>query len=78
MRVLVSETKVRIHHGAAEVAAHPRSRGRRQRITDPEHFAGVAGAGGQTVRRTPEPEGSGSQSLLRPLAAYEEIAGGGW
>ena len=42
------------------------------------HFAGVAGAGGQAVRRNKEGEGSGSESLLRPLEAYAEIVGGGW
>ncbi len=78
VRVRVSDTQMRIHHGTAEVAVHPRNRGRRQRITDPAHFAGVAGAGGQAVRRTREPEGSRSESLLRPLEAYAEIVGGGW
>ena len=78
VRVLVSETQVRIHHGVAEVAAHRRSQGRRQRITDPAHFAGVAGAEGRAVRRIRDDEGSGSESLLRPLEAYAEIAGGGW
>ena len=78
VRVLVSETQVRIHHGVTEVAAHRRNQGRHQRITDPAHFAGVAGAEGRAVRKIREPKGSSSESLLRPLAAYEEIAGGGW
>ena len=78
VRVLVSATKVCIHHGASEVAAHPRSPGRRQRLTDPAHFAGVAGAEGRAVRRPRTVEESGSDSLVRPLAEYAEIAGGSW
>ena len=78
VRVLVSATKVRVQHGAGEVAAHARSAGRRQRITDSAHFAGVAGAEGRAVRRPREDEGTGSESLLRPLAEYAEITGGGW
>ena len=67
VRVLVSATQVRVHHGAGEVATHPRSQGRRQRITDAAHFAGVAGAEGRAVRRPRAVEESGSDSLLRPL-----------
>ena len=78
VRILVSATKVRVQHGAGEVAAHARSPGRRQRITNPAHFAGVAGAEGRAVRKPREDEGTGSESLLRPLAEYAEIAGGGW
>ena len=78
VRVLVSASQVRVHHGAAEVAAHPRSQRRRQRITDPTHFVGVAGAEGRAVRRSRAAEESNSDSLLRPLAEYAEITGGGW
>lgn len=78
VRVLVSANQVRVHHGAGEVAAHPRSRGRRQRITDAAHFAGVAGAEGRAVRRPRAVGESGSDSLLRPLEEYAEIAGGSW
>ena len=79
VRVLVSETEVRVHQGGEEVAAHRRSRESRQRITDPSHFEGVAGAKGRAVRvaRTTE-EAAGGGSLLRPLAEYDEIAGGSW
>ena len=80
VRVLVSATRVRIHHGAGEVAAHSRNSGRRQRITDPAHFVGVAGAEGRAVRKLgdEEPAHSDTENLRRPLAEYAEIAGGGW
>ncbi|MYA41953.1 MAG: IS21 family transposase [Gemmatimonadetes bacterium] len=78
VRVLVSATKVCIHHGASEVAAHPRSPRRRQRITEAAHFVGVAGAEGRAVRRPRALEESGSDSLQRPLEEYAEIAGGSW
>ena len=65
VRVLVSATRVRIQHGAGEVAEHSRSSGRRQRITDPAHFVGVAGAEGRMVRKLgdEEPARSDSESL---------------
>ena len=77
VRVLVSEREVRIHHGAEEVAAHPRSRGSRERLTIAAHFAGVAGAQGRAVRTTGETE-SDPDPLLRPLEVYAELAGGAW
>jgi hypothetical protein len=81
VRVTIGGRLLRVSHGAAEVAVHVRREGRRQRIVDPTHFRGVAGFG-EPVRQapaaapvaTPAPE----SALLRPLAEYEQLVGGGW
>ena len=82
VRVLVSAETVRITHAGVEVARHRRSAGRRGRIVDRAHFAGVAGADGRALRKlveAPQSEGSISvPALLRPLAEYEAVAGGAW
>jgi hypothetical protein len=76
VRVTVAAGRVRIHHAGAEVAVHAETAGRRQRVLDPRHFHGVAGtappASAAVAAAPPEP------ALLRPLAEYERIAGGGW
>lgn len=83
VRVLVAGETVRITHAGVEVACHRRSGGRRGRIVDDAHFAGVAGADGRVIRTSgdvaaeveaPVPEAT----LLRPLAEYEAIVGGAW
>ena len=76
VRVTVAAGQVRIHHAGAEVAVHGETAGRRQRALDPRHFHGVAGtappASAAVAAAPPEP------ALLRPLAEYERVAGGGW
>jgi len=77
VQVVVAEGRVRVHHAGMEVAVHVETTGRRQRITDPAHFHGVAGlarpeAAVSAAAVLPEP------TLLRPLAEYERVAGGGW
>lgn len=82
-RVRVAAGTVRVTHAGVEVACHRRSAGRRGRIVDPVHFAGVAGAIGRVVR-TPGDAGADGEgpipeaALLRPLAEYEAVAGGAW
>jgi transposase len=82
VRVTLTETTVRIHHGAREVAAHAVLGGRRQRAVDPAHYAGVAGAGGRRTACLPAVGGSTPTSppptLLRPLGEYEALIGGGF
>jgi hypothetical protein len=71
-QVVVAYGRVRVHHAGVEVAVHPETTGRRQRIIDPAHFHGVAGVTRPAaVTAAPEP------ALLRPLAEYEQVAGGG-
>ncbi|MQX97814.1 IS21 family transposase, partial [Sinorhizobium medicae] len=50
--------------------------GRRQRIVDRAHFVGVAGAEG--LVRAAAPIELPPPTLLRPLAEYEAVVGGGW
>jgi len=54
--------------------------GRRQRVIDKAHLAGVAGTDGQPVHRAPtpgnDPEPAPLPALLRPLADYEALVGG--
>jgi transposase len=78
VQVTVCGGQVRVSHAGQEVAVHAETAGRRQRIVDSTHFHGVAGVarpGGAVMpvaAQTPPP------ALLRPLAEYEQAAGGGW
>ncbi|MDQ3492923.1 MAG: IS21 family transposase [Chloroflexota bacterium] len=77
--VVVNGGEVRISHAGAEVARHEQRRGRRERVVDRAHLRGiVVGARG-------EPRSDGvvdavvpAADLLRPLAEYEQVVGGGW
>jgi transposase len=66
-----------IRHAGEVVADHAVCPGRRQRITERAHLAGVVGADGPVRRISPAPPPP-PPSLLRPLADYELAAGGGW
>ncbi len=57
---------------------HKLAEGRRQRILDPAHLAGVAGADGPVAPHLPEAAAPPAlpPSLARPLAEYEALAGG--
>lgn len=76
VRVIVAEGRVRIQHAGAEVAVHAETAGRRQRVIDPRHFHGVAGAAPPAPAAPPA--AAPQPALLRPLAEYERIAGGAW
>ena len=76
VQVVVLGGRVVVRHAGAIVADHPLSQGRRQRIVDRAHLVGVAGASGAVrAAKSPEPERA---QLLRPLAEYEALVGGGW
>jgi hypothetical protein len=75
VQVAVDDGRIRISHDGQAIAVHAETTGRKQRVVDRAHFHGVAG--------TARPVASGSAvevepALLRPLAEYEQIAGGGW
>jgi transposase len=61
VRVEVTGDHVRVFYATAEVARHPYTIGRRQRILDRQHLAGIVGA---APRATPV------RALLRPLSEY--------
>jgi len=74
VRATITDDVVRIHHGTHEVAVHPICSGRRRRVIDPAHFAGLTG-----IRLIPDIAGAASPAmpaLLRPLGEYEAILGG--
>jgi transposase len=80
VRVTVTDTEVRVHHAANEVAVHATLSGRRQRAIDPAHYAGIAGADGRYIaaRSAEGPPPMSPSSLLRPLGEYETLVGGGF
>jgi transposase len=80
VRIEITAGRLRVLHGDREIAAHAQRLGRRQRVLDPRHFEGVAGAGARPVVATgPDREVmTAAPALLRPLAEYEAVVGGGW
>ncbi len=73
VEVVVGDGRVRVCHAGQEVALHPETTGRHQRVVDPAHFHGIGGTARPNAVAAPaEP------ALLRPLAEYESVAGGGW
>jgi hypothetical protein len=67
-----------LSHGGTEVAVHAETTGRRQRILDPAHFHGVAGVARPVCAVEPAAVTPPEAALLRPLAEYERVVGGGW
>ena len=78
VQVTVCGGQVRVSHAGEEVAVHAETAGRRQRIVDPTHFHGVAGAARPVSVVVPPVTAPPPPALLRPLAEYEQAAGGGW
>jgi transposase len=76
VQVVALGGRVIVRHAGQVVADHPVCEGRRQRIVDRAHLAGVAGATGAV--RLPRPLPAPPPDLLRPLAEYEAVTGGGW
>lgn len=74
--VQVGGGQIRIHHAGAEVACHDTRLGRRERAVDRAHLHGIVpcrpGTTSDAAVTLPGIE------LLRPLAEYEHVAGGGW
>lgn len=75
VRVVVLAGRVIIRHAGQVVADHALNGGRRQRIVDRSHFVGIAGVEGPVCVTPIE---IAPAALLRPLAEYEAVAGGGW
>jgi hypothetical protein len=76
--VEVCDGEVRILHAGVEVARHAQRLGRHERAVMAAHLRGIArGAsldgGAEPPRPTPLPG-----ELLRSLAEYEQVTGGGW
>jgi Integrase core domain len=75
VQVVVLGGRVIVRHAGEVVADHALCRGRRQRIVERAHLAGVVGLVGP-VRAGPTE--IPPPALLRPLAEYEALVGGGW
>jgi transposase len=75
VQVVVAGGRISIRHAGREVANHAETTGRRQRVIQPTHFAGVVAG----PRPAPQPvAASEAPDLSRPLAEYERLVGGGW
>lgn len=74
VQVVVMAGRVIIRHAGEVVADHPQCEGRRQRVADRAHLAGLVGASPGPARIASPP----SPALLRPLAEYEAAVGGAW
>jgi transposase len=77
--IVVSDGEVRVLHAGTEVARHGQRRGRRERAVDAAHLRGIVlgDIGPQRPRGTAAAILPGAD-LLRPLAEYEQVAGGAW
>ncbi len=79
--VVVGDAQVRIHHAGLEVARHDKRLGRRERVVDRAHLHGIVPCRPDPASDTDEvapPSMLPGTELLRPLAEYEQVAGGGW
>lgn len=77
VRVVVAGGRVSIQHAGGEVAVHPESAGRRQRLVEAAHFSGVSSVSPPPPSAEPPLEPPAA-ALLRPLKEYEQLVGGGW
>lgn len=78
VRVTVGNEIVRVHHGGREVAVHAELKGRHGRIVDDAHLAGLVGTRERPVHLAPPRSPPAPAALLRPLAEYEAVVGGGF
>ena len=78
VRVTVGNEIVRIHHGGREVAVHAELKGRHGRIVDDAHLAGLVGTRERPAHLAPPRSPPAPAALLRPLAEYEAVVGGGF
>jgi transposase len=74
VRVVVASGRVSVQHAGQEVALHPETAGRRQRLVEAAHFAGLSARRATAPAQLPPP----APELLRPLHEYEQLLGGGW
>jgi hypothetical protein len=74
--------QLRILHAGQEVATHPALAGRRQSRCLPAHLQGIVGyhtpAVAEPAKQGPAAPAAPPPQLLRPLAEYDAVVGGGW
>ena len=82
--VVVAERQVRVLYVGQEVACHAQNEGRRTSIIERSHLVGIVGAHLVGVSWLARPNSAAAPApvapaeLLRPLAEYETVIGGGW
>ena len=80
--VVVSGSQIRIHHAGIEVGCHDQRLGRRERAVDRAHLHGIVPCrpdpASDTGLEAATPMTLPGTELLRPLAEYEQVAGGSW
>ena len=77
--VIVSGGEVQVLHAGVQVARHVQRRGRRERVVEMAHLRGiVVGDTGTRLMADGTPMMLPIADLLRPLAEYEQVAGGRW
>lgn len=76
VQVVVLGGRIIVRHAGEVVADHTLCWGRRKRIVERAHLAGVVGAAAP-VRSAPA-EIVARSALLRPLAEFEALVGGSW
>ncbi|WP_051248750.1 IS21 family transposase [Inquilinus limosus] len=78
VRAVIAGGRISIRHGGQEVAVHPECAGRHQRLIEPAHFNGMSPVLSLLRFTAPPHEAPQPAALLRPLAEYEQLVGGGW
>lgn len=79
--VQIADDELVVLDAGQEVARHPVSAGRRQRVIERSHLIGIVGAASPAAAAAPSPDHPAphrQRPLLRPLAEYEAVAGGAW
>jgi transposase len=80
--VQIGSSQIRIHHAGIEVACHDRRLGRRERAINRAHLHGIVPYRSEAISgieiEAASPMKPPGIELLRPLAEYEQIVGGGW
>lgn len=71
------ENQVEVHYGGNRIAVHPRASGQHQIMTVPEHHHGIPlGIRGPSTKILVHIQQTAPVVEVRPLAAYESVAGG--
>jgi hypothetical protein len=71
------ENQIEVHYGGETIAVHPRSPGKHQIITVPEHHRGIPlGTRGPSTKILIHIQQAAPTVEVRSLAAYESVAGG--
>jgi transposase len=81
VRVSVGSGSVRVLHAGRVVAEHTELKGRHGRVTDDAHLTGIAGTKTRPIHLVTTADATAvetASALLRPLADYEAVIGGGF